>query len=105
MTIVPQKFIYNELQNQELMADSEALILLSKAGFSSSKAMETLNFLAALPNIKRFLATHPVAKERIANAKESIAVLNPEWVNEGRKIFLTVTFCLVRNLQIEFLLF
>ncbi len=85
MTIVPQKFIYNELQNQELMADSEALILLSKAGFSSSKAMETLNFLAALPNIKRFLATHPVAKERIANAKESIAVLNPEWVNEGRK--------------------
>lgn len=84
-SIVPQKIICNELQSQELMADSEALILLSKAGYSTSQAMETLNFLAALPNIKRFLSTHPVAKVRIANAKDSIAVLNPDWVYEGRE--------------------
>ena len=83
--LIPRKLAANELQEQELMADSEAFMLLTRAGYTSEKAMESLNLLAGLPNLKRFLNTHPVPKDRIKNAIETVSVLNPEWVNEGRE--------------------
>lgn len=83
--LVPRKLAANELQQQELMADSEAFMLLSRAGYTAESAMESLNLLAALPNLNRFLNTHPVPKDRIKNAVETASVLNPEWVNEGRE--------------------
>ena len=83
--LVPRKLAANELQQQELMADSEAFMLLSRAGYTSEGAMESLNLLAALPNLNRFLNTHPVPKDRIKNAVETVSVLNPEWINEGRE--------------------
>ena len=83
--LVPRKLAANELQQQELMADSEAFMLLSRAGYNSEGAMESLNLLAALPNLKRFLNTYPDPKDRIKNAVETVSVLNPEWVNEGRE--------------------
>ena len=69
----------------EYMADAEAFILLYKAGYSPEKAMEALNLLDALPNIKTPYNTHPVTPERIASAKENILVLDPNWVYVGRE--------------------
>lgn len=69
----------------EYMADAEAFILLYKAGYSPEKAMEALNLIDALPNVKSAYSTHPYTPERIASAKENILVMDPNWVYVGRE--------------------
>lgn len=78
------KKYYNELKMMEFMADAEACTLLIKAGYSPSKAMEALNFLDVAPQIKYFIATHPLAKERLESANQNIYYANPNWVEEGK---------------------
>lgn len=73
-----------EVRMMEYMADSEALILLTKAGYSPEKSLETLNFLAALPEVESLLDSHPMTQDRINSAIENIKVLNPDWVEEGK---------------------
>lgn len=80
-----KKVVYNEMQKMEYMADSEAIILLTRAGYSPNKAMEALYTLDALPNVEYFLMTHPLAKNRIESAEENISILNPDWVLEGKE--------------------
>lgn len=69
----------------EYMADSEAFILLTKAGYSPEKAMEALYVIDALPNINSVYNSHPVTQNRINSAIENIAVLDPNWVYAGRE--------------------
>lgn len=78
------KKYYNELKMMEFMADAEACTLIIKAGYSPSKAMEALNFLDIAPQIKYFIATHPLAKERLESANQNIYYANPNWVEEGK---------------------
>lgn len=80
---VQLKRVYDEIKMMEFMADTEAFILLTKAGYSPYKAMNALNFLDALPNVKYLIESHPIAKERIASANENISYTNPDWINEG----------------------
>ncbi len=72
-------------RTMEYMADAEALILLYKAGYSPQKALDALYILDAIPNVNSAFSSHPVTKKRIQSAMENIAVLNPNWVDEGRK--------------------
>lgn len=83
-SLYQMKRIYDEVKNMEFLADSEAFILVTKAGYSPSKAIEALNFLDVLPQVKRFIQTHPVMPERIESAKENIYYANPSWVEEGK---------------------
>lgn len=76
--------VMKEIRMMEYMADSEALILLTKAGYSPEKSLETLNFLAALPEIESLLDSHPMTQDRINSAIENIQVLNPDWIEEGK---------------------
>ena len=76
--------IMKEVRMMEYMADSEALILLTKAGYSPEKSLETLNFINAIPSVSTLVDTHPVTQERINSAIENIKVLNPDWVEEGK---------------------
>lgn len=79
------KKTYNEFKMMEYMADTEALILIIKAGYSPSKAMEALNFLNTLPELDQFISTHPLTKDRIKSANENLSYANPYWVDEGKK--------------------
>lgn len=78
--------ILSQVKMMEFMADTEALILLTKAGYSPYKAVGALNFLKALPqaNVWTFYDTHPMIKDRIKSANENISYTNPDWVNEGK---------------------
>ncbi len=72
-------------RTMEYMADAEAFILLYKAGYSPQKALDALYILDAIPNVNSAFSSHPVTKKRIQSALENIAVLNPNWIDEGRK--------------------
>ena len=63
---------YKKLRDMELEADSEAMILLKRAGYSPEKATDAIN------------SSHPAPKERRANILEISKYLNPQWVNEGK---------------------
>jgi len=78
------KNIMKKIRMMEYMADSEALILMTKAGYSLDGALTALNFIAALPDVDSAYNSHPLAKDRIDSAVQNIEVLNPDWVDEGR---------------------
>lgn len=83
--VINRKLAYEELKRMELSADTEALMLLAKAGYSTEEAMEAMSLLSVLPNVRQFYMTHPLAKERIQNIKENIAIADPNWSNVGRE--------------------
>jgi len=74
-----------ESRRMELMADTESLTLLTKAGFSPEKAMEALNFMDTLGGVQTIYSDHPLTAERIATFKENVLVSDPNWVNIGRE--------------------
>lgn len=72
-------------RDREYMADAEAIILLTKAGYSPQKALTALNVLDTLQEINTIYDTHPKTKERIAAYQESMALSNPDWVKIGKQ--------------------
>lgn len=81
------KIFSNEIKDMEYIADAEACNLLVKAGYSPSKAMDALSFLNTLQgaNIKYLYGTHPIMRHRISNVLETFAVVDPDWVEEGKQ--------------------
>lgn len=71
--------IYKEFRKMEYMADTQALELITRAGYSPYKGLETLNFLNTFNNLSTIVSTHPSTAERIASYNENIAVLDPNW--------------------------
>lgn len=82
--LIKGKMDINEDRLMEHMADAEAFKLIIQAGFSANNAMEALNFMEGLPNVKDFWADHPIPAERIANVKETVMYANPDWVEIGK---------------------
>ena len=72
------------LRMMEYMADAEAIILLIKAGYSPTSAMEALTLISSLSG-SAISGTHPSGEDRIASAKDNFAMVNPDWVFEGRE--------------------
>ena len=77
--------IYKEFRKMEYMADAEALTLLTKAGYSPYKGVETLNFFDTYGNLSTLASTHPSTTDRIASYNENITVLDPNWKFVGRE--------------------
>ncbi|MBQ8635818.1 M48 family metallopeptidase [bacterium] len=75
---------YKKLRDMEFEADSEAMTLLKRAGYSPEKALDAINFIEALPNYKKLNSSHPMPKDRRENILEISKYLNPQWVNEGK---------------------
>ncbi len=71
-------------RDMEYLADAEAFSLLYRAGYSPEKAMEALYTMNAIPNINSIFSSHPVTHRRIKSAIENIAVLDKNWIDEGR---------------------
>lgn len=76
---------YKDLRSMEYMADTEAMILMAKAGFAPEKALVVLNSFETLSEYKSLYNSHPVAKDRIASYKENLPLIDPDWVNVGRE--------------------
>ena len=77
--------IYKEFRKMEYMADAEALTLITKAGYSPYKGVETLNFLNTFNNLSTIASTHPSTAERIESYNENLSVLDPNWKFVGRE--------------------
>ena len=84
--------IYKEFRKMEYMADAEALTLLTKAGYSPYKGVETLNFFDTYGNLSTLASTHPSTTDRIASYNENITVLDPNWKFVGRENIYNSTF-------------
>jgi predicted Zn-dependent protease len=84
LSVESQKLgIYKEIRTMEYMADAEALALLTRAGYSPYKGVETLEFLETFSNYANLLSTHPSATKRIESYHENIEVLDPNWKYVG----------------------
>ena len=81
---VQKKRLLAESRAMEHMADTEAAILLTRAGFNMDNGMYALNFLNALPNLKTLNDTHPIPKRRIESLMENRTTFPTEWVDEGK---------------------
>ena len=76
-----------EIRDMEYMADTEAITLITKAGFSPQKALSALNTIDAYAEVKALWGlynTHPYTEKRIESYKENLTVINPQWVEEGK---------------------
>ncbi|MBQ8460562.1 M48 family metallopeptidase [bacterium] len=75
-----------QLRDMEFMADTEAIILLTKAGYSPEQALGTLSYLNMMDsNVKKLMNDHPITAERIASYRENMAVIDSDWVQAGRE--------------------
>ena len=77
--------VYKEFRRMEYMADTQALELITRAGYSPYKGLETLNYLNTFSNLSTVLSTHPSTSERIDSYNENLKVLDPNWKFVGRE--------------------
>ncbi len=76
---------YTKERELELEADSEALVLYTRAGFDTKKAKHTLEFLSQLPEIETSKGSHPTSAKRLENIDSDILTLDLEELKkEGR---------------------
>lgn len=76
-----------EYRDMEYMADTEAISLIVRAGYSPMKALAALNTMDTYGEVKAFHGwynTHPDTEKRIESYKENLTVLDPNWVEEGK---------------------
>jgi len=77
--------VAKQLRNLEFMADTEAIILLTKAGYDPNKAYTALNFMNAFGNIRTYWSDHPITRERVESYKQNMQLSDPNWVNVGKE--------------------
>ena len=76
--------LYQQEQILELLADSEAITIMTRAGFKNSQSIVTLNLLSRIPNIYTHKSTHPEINSRINNINEYVDLLDVNEIkNEG----------------------
>lgn len=77
--------VYKKLRAMEYMADVEALTLITKAGYSPYKGIETLNYFNTFSKLETIESTHPSTAKRIESYNENLTVLDPNWKFVGRE--------------------
>ncbi|MBR5304321.1 MAG: M48 family metalloprotease [Candidatus Gastranaerophilales bacterium] len=78
--------VYAQERELEIIADTEALTLMTKAGFNPAKAKDALEFLVNLPNIYTNRSTHPDNYTRQSNINENLFLNDSqELKNQGKK--------------------
>lgn len=76
-----------EYRDMEYMADTEAITLITKAGYSPQKALAALNTIDTYAEIKFMRGIyndHPDTEKRIESFKENLTVIDPNWGEEGK---------------------
>lgn len=81
--------IYAQERMLEIDADTEAMVLLTKAGFDPQKAKTAMEFFEGIPNVVTKRSTHPDVKTRLVNIDEQIKLNDVETLkNQGRKAII-----------------
>lgn len=77
--------LYEQQRELEYNADSEAVILMLRAGYDIEQVFSALNLLSSLPNIYTDRSTHPSIENRISNVQEDMELLDKNaLINEGK---------------------
>ena len=76
------KQLYKEERKQEFDADSNAVVLMARAGYNLNHAKDALEFLSALPQIYSAYSDHPLTKERITNVNKKIREIDANKLKE-----------------------
>lgn len=76
--------LYEQERKLEYDADSEAVILMLRAGYDIEQVISALNLLSSLPNIYTDRSTHPTVENRICNVRDDMTLLDKDMLmNEG----------------------
>lgn len=76
--------LYEQERKLEYDADSEAVILMLRAGYDIEQVISALNLLSSLPNIYTDRSTHPTVENRICNVRDDMTLLDKDMlINEG----------------------
>ena len=78
--------IYAQERKLELIADSEAIVLMTRAGYNPANSKEVLELLSNLPNIYTNRSTHPDSITRKKNIDEALFINDIEELeNQGKR--------------------
>ncbi len=78
--------LYKQAQAYEFEADSEAVVLMTRAGYNAESAFETFNLFLNLPSIYTTKSTHPPVQQRMSNLSKEISEANKQdLINQGKK--------------------
>ena len=78
------KKLYEENRKLEYEADSEALTLMTRAGYNPYRANDSMEFLSALPGVYTEKSSHPETQQRISAINTEISLLDiDELKNQG----------------------
>lgn len=76
--------LYEQERKLEYDADSEAVILMLRAGYDIEQVISALNLLSSLPNIYTDRSTHPTVENRICNVQDDMTLLDKDMlIKEG----------------------
>lgn len=90
--------IYEQERKLEFIADSEALVLMTRAGFNPEKAQDAMDFLSNLPHVEDAKNTHPSFDDRMLNLEEDLFLNDEEnYKNQGRKNILDSKVLIVKK--------
>ncbi len=70
--------LYEQERKLEYDADSEAVILMLRAGYDIEQVISALNLLSSLPNIYTDRSTHPTVENRICNVRDDMTLLDKD---------------------------
>ncbi len=77
--------LYAQERQLEYEADTEAITLMTRAGFDPQKALDAMNFLSALPNVQTASSSHPSDSDRIDNIENEIQLVDIEELGKQGK--------------------
>lgn len=90
--------IYEEERGLEIIADSEAIVLMTRAGYNPEKAKEVIELLSNLPNVYTKRSTHPDILTRKNNFEEALFINDlDELKNQGKKEILNSNVLTIRK--------
>lgn len=73
------------LRDMEYQADSEAIVLMARANYDTSKAFDTIELIDKLSGIETKYDTHPSPQARLNNIKSKMAMINQQQLRQQGK--------------------
>lgn len=90
--------IYEQERQLEIEADTEALTMLTKAGYDAEKAKEALEFLTNLPNVFTNRSTHPSTAMRLQNLNENVYLNDSsDLINQGKSAIIKTNVSVMKK--------
>ena len=76
---------YKNERKREKEADTEALTIMTRAGYDPYKALDAMEFFDLLPELYNSYSSHPKIEDRITNINTEISYLDVNYLNNQGK--------------------